>query len=279
MLEKLLREPLLHFILIALLFFAIYGYLNPENANENTINITQGRIELLKNNFIKRWNREPLPEELETVINNYALNQAYVLEAQALGMNQGDSGVERRLRQKMDFMIEDLASVKQPTDTDLKTFYSINQDNYTAPAVYSFEQIFIADDKSDKELDKVFRSISRQISDGKQPKGEPSMLPAGMQQATSTEIERKFGPLFIENLNDAPMNQWHGPIDSAFGKHFVIVHSKQASAFEPFERVKDKVLKDWQYQQLMEFRDAFEKQLLNKYQITIEPSPKASSLR
>ena len=96
-------------------------------------------------------------------------------------------------------------------------------------------------------------------------------------QATSIDIERKFGPAFIQNLEQAPVNQWHGPIDSAYGKHFVYVYEKQASATEPYDKVKDKVLKDWQYQQSKKFRQSFEKQLLDKYQANIE-SPVTASI-
>ena len=45
-----------------------------------------------------------------------------------------------------------------------------------------------------------------------------------------------------------------------------------------YDKVKDKVLKDWQYQQSKKFRQSFEKQLLDKYQANIEsPVRKASS--
>ena len=117
MFQKLLREPLLHFIVIALLFFVAYKYMNPEDSSENIITISDGRIALFKNSFIRQWNREPLPHELDNVIQSYILNEAYIREARSLGLDQGDTSANLRLRQKMDYMLEDLASVKQPTST------------------------------------------------------------------------------------------------------------------------------------------------------------------
>ena len=278
MFQKILREPLLHFIVIALLFFVAYKYMNPEDSSDTVITVSEGRIALFKNSFIQQWNREPLPEELDNVIQSYILNEAYVREARSLGLDQGDTTVNLRLRQKMDYMLEDLASVKQPTEAELKGYYSNHQDDYVAPSVYNFKQIFISSDKTDQELKNSVSSIRAQIENNTQPTGEVSMLPEEAKQASSIDIERKFGPAFIQHLEQAPVNHWHGPIDSAYGKHFVLVYEKQASATEPYDKVKDKVLKDWQYQQSKKFRQSFEKQLLDKYQANIEsPVTKASS--
>ena len=279
MFQNLLREPLLHFIVIAFLFFIAYIYMNPEDASNNVITVSEGRIALFKNSFIKQWHREPTESELENIIHSYVLNEAYVREARSLGLDQSDTMVNRRLRQKMDYMLEDLATVKKPTEKELNRYYSDHLDNYIAPAEYSFKQVFIADGKSDDVLQKSISSIRTQIENNQHPKGEPSMLPKEIQQATSIDIEKKFGPAFVDNLEQSPINKWHGPIDSAFGKHFVFIYKKQALSTEPYEKVKDKVLQDWQYQHSKKFRQSFEKQLLDKYRVSIQrPTMEVPSL-
>ena len=39
----------------------------------------------------------------------YAINEMYTREAKALGMDQGDAIIDRRLKQKMDYMLDDIA--------------------------------------------------------------------------------------------------------------------------------------------------------------------------
>ncbi len=62
MMSKILREPLLHFLLIGAALFVVFGLVNdtmPGGADDRVI-VTSGRIEQLANIFAKTWQRPPI---------------------------------------------------------------------------------------------------------------------------------------------------------------------------------------------------------------------------
>ena len=63
-------------------------------------------------------------------------------EAVALGLDQGDSIVERRLSQKMEFLLSDLAQSPDTTDEELQVFLEENLETFSEPAKISLRHIF-----------------------------------------------------------------------------------------------------------------------------------------
>ena len=139
MLRKIITEPLVHFLLIALLYFVIFDRFNTDTTIPDTIVLSVGKIEEIRQSFLTRWNREPFPKELKNALKYYAINEMYLREARALGMDVGDKVIDRRLRQKMDYLIEDLVTTKEPTTKELMAYYQQNIENYQTMPIYSFK--------------------------------------------------------------------------------------------------------------------------------------------
>ena len=152
MLKKFITEPLVHFLLIAVLLFIIFKQLNVEETNPNTITVSQGRIEQIRQNFLARWDRAPLAKELENATLHYAINEMYIREARALNMDRGDKVIDRRLRQKIEFLIEDLVTTKEPSNGELMQFYQQHIDKYQTQAILSFQQVHLSIDGNKDEL-------------------------------------------------------------------------------------------------------------------------------
>ncbi len=273
MLKKLLTEPLIHFLFIAIFFFAAYDALNPDDLTEQTIVISEGRVELIKNQFVEAWKRKPSEDELASAIERYALNEIYLREAKALGLAVGDQTINRRLRQKMDFMLEDMASGKEASDTELKAYYEDSQEQYRVETEYSFTQVYISIDRSKKELDAILALQTKNIDIGIEPSGEAILLPRDIRRQTKKQLIRRFGKDFVFKINDKPLHQWFGPVNSGFGKHFVRLTLRETSELKPFEelsiRVKSKVLDDWQTKNIKIYTKNYEEQLLALYHIDV----------
>lgn len=110
MIKKLLVDPLIHFLLIAVFFFVVYDYLNPNTDESDTIVISAGKIEQINNNFLNRWKRLPNEKELKSAIKGFALQDAYLREARSLGLDKNDGVINSQLHKKMLYLIEDMAS-------------------------------------------------------------------------------------------------------------------------------------------------------------------------
>ena len=115
--KRLLREPLAHFLVLGALIFAGYAFLDRHReVAPGRIIVSQGQLEAMMVGFTRTWQRSPTPEEWEGLIQDRVREEVYCREAMALGLDRDDTIIRRRLRQKMEFISEDLATHAQPTD-------------------------------------------------------------------------------------------------------------------------------------------------------------------
>jgi parvulin-like peptidyl-prolyl isomerase len=273
MLKKIIREPLLHFLIIAVLFFAVYALMNPSTSDTQTIVVSEGRIAQIKNSYAAQWKREPLPKELEDAIYSFAINEMYILEAKALGLNQGDKVINRRLRQKMAFLLNDLASNKEPSEQELIAFYKDNDEKYRSSAKYGFKQIVISTDREESEVQSLLALQQQRIQQGLDPEGDLSLLPREVKLADKKQLRGKFGEKFAAALSTIKLDQWSEPIQSAFGFHFVFLKAREIATTKSFDVVRNAVLDDWQYNYGKDYQTQYEQALLERYQIDVEKSP------
>ncbi len=121
MLRTLLREPLLHFLLLGALLFALDAWLRPAPIADSggEIVVSEGRIRNLAQGFRRTWQRPPTRAELDGLIQDYIREEVLYREAVALGLDQDDTVIRRRLRQKMEFVSDDAAALETPSDQDL----------------------------------------------------------------------------------------------------------------------------------------------------------------
>lgn len=275
MLKKFITEPLVHFLVMAILLFIIFEQLNAQDDNPNTITISQGRIEQIKQSFLARWDRAPLAKELENATRHYAINEMYIREARALNMDVGDKVIDRRLRQKIEFLIEDLVTTKEPSNTELMQFYQQHITKYQTKPVLSFRQVHLSIDGNKDELLQKIAQQKQLIEQGKSPQGEIKLLPYQVIKQNTVQIDRLFGDSFSEQLIFAPLSSWSGPIKSSHGVHFVLVEQRSPSVNKAFESIRTTVLADWQYNNLQVAKVSFEERLLKSYTIEQEPVAKA----
>ena len=110
--QKILREPLLHFLLLGAGLFAAYGLVGerPSSGEPGRSSSAPGRSSTWPSGFTRTWQRPPTQAELEGLIEDHIQEEVYYREAMALGLDQDDTIIRRRLRQKMEFITEDVAA-------------------------------------------------------------------------------------------------------------------------------------------------------------------------
>jgi peptidyl-prolyl cis-trans isomerase C len=138
---KLLREPLMHFLMAALLLFAGYHVLHPgadQRQDANHIVITKSDIDQLQMTWMAQWRRPPTPEELQGLVQYKVREEILYREALAMGLDKDDTIVKRRLAQKMEFVADDLSSLGEPTVDQLKAWLRKNGQRLAFPGLLSF---------------------------------------------------------------------------------------------------------------------------------------------
>ena len=111
-LYNLLREPLLHFLVIgAGLFFLFSQISDPEIENDHRITITQTDLDRLAAIWLKSMGRPPSAQEREQQLKHYIREQVLYREAMTMGLDQDDVIVRRRLAKKMEYLFNDLSFI------------------------------------------------------------------------------------------------------------------------------------------------------------------------
>src|SRR6187549_3206149 len=114
--RRLLREPMLHFMALGLAIFLAYGWLGGAPAGEGArVVISRGRIAQIVAGYERANQRAPLASELDGLIEDAVREEILYREAMALGLDRDDTIVRRRLRQKLEFVSEDLEPLPEPS--------------------------------------------------------------------------------------------------------------------------------------------------------------------
>ncbi len=276
MLKKWLREPLLHFLLIGAALFVFYNLQSDDSADDsNNIAITESDIDRLITLWERKWQRLPTEAELEGLIEAQIREEVLYREALAMGLDQNDTIVRRRLAQKVEFISADLASQVEPSDADLQTYLDAHTDKFAVPARISFQQIYLNADQRgnnvEKDANRLLDELARpEASVDIMAAGDPFMFGQQHEQLTEHGVARLFGQQFAEKIFELPVGRWHGPVISGYGLHLVYVDAKNEAKTSTLDEVRDKVRDEWLAQQRRKMDQVFYSELRKRYDIKVE---------
>ena len=105
--------------------------------------ITQRQIDHLATGFAKTWQRPPAEQELTGLIQEHVREEVFCREAVAMGMDKDDTVIRRRLRQKMEFVSDDIAAQTEPTEADLNAYLQEHADAFRIEQQFTFQQVYL----------------------------------------------------------------------------------------------------------------------------------------
>ena len=275
---KLLREPLLHFMVIGAAIYLLYGVFAetlPE-ADDKTIVVTAGELEWMQTSWQKRWNRPPTAAEFDGLVQQYIKETVLYREALTMGLNQHDQVIRRRLAQKLEFLAKDLVALTPPTEKELQSYFESHLDRYQEPTRYTFTQVFIDPDKrgdttlEDAEVIKATLVAQGEAIEDAGALGDDFMLQNYYPEKDQSEIQKHFGSGFAESLIELSTGQWHGPVLSGYGVHLVYVSNIIEPPAPVFAEVRERVVQDWTMDRSEELNEQFYANLRDRYTVVIE---------
>ncbi len=236
--RRLVREPLVHFFAAGALLFVLYTAVGgPEQASSGEVVVDQARVEALRAGFERLRSRPPNHEELQALVDAWVEEEILVREARALGLQQGDTLIRRRLAQKMAWITQG-TDVERPTEDELRAWWADHPTDYTAPATVSLRQVAYGGETLPPSAAAVVGSTAVP------PAATVEGLPAVLQDADSAGLVATFGEDFATRLDGLPTGTWQGPIRSPFGVHLVLVTERAAPEVVPFAQARPHVLRD-----------------------------------
>jgi hypothetical protein len=275
LLKRLLKEPLFHFFLLALLIFAAYGVLGPTGAGKpDNIVVTAPKIEQLATIFAKTWQRPPTAEELKGLIDDFVKEEIYVREATTLGLDKDDTVIRRRLRQKMEFMNDAGVDALIPTDAELVAYLTAHAATFAVDPMTAFQQVFLNPqqhgDSVAQDVATILAALQATPPVETATLGDTTLLPYELPLTGKPTISQIFGQEFADALDKVAPEQWTGPIRSSYGLHIVHVSRRQAGRIPALGEVRDAVKREWANTKRTELEDARFNELLKRYHVTIE---------
>jgi len=275
-LARLVREPLVHFILIGAAVFAVYALVRGGSEEERgRIVVTEGRVAQLAQIFTKTWQRPPTKKELRGLIDAYVKEEIYYREAIKLGLDRDDTLIRRRMQQKMEFLTEPADNLLKAGNAELEAFLEANREEFRVPPRIAFTQAFVNPEKKNEDepaesragkILAALRSGSDQVSS---ELGDPTLLPANVPLSSSKMIARDFGDDFASALLSLPKGEWAGPVPSPFGLHLVRVTERLDGSDPPLAEVRDAVEQKWRTWKREQFQDEVFKGLRAKYDVVL----------
>lgn len=269
--KEALKDPLIHFMVLGGLLFASVSLWGGGPGLQNQIVITKAGQQHLADLFALTWQRKPTANELRNLVEEHIKEEVYYREALALGLDDNDTIVRRRLRQKLEFMQEDLSSLDAPTEDELRTYFDNHKDQYKIDHIMSFKQVLVSPKKLD--ADTVAKlAIGSKLAAGASPQSlsRSSLLPVSMNLETTKSIRNTFGSEFLAQITGGDLQQWGGPVYSGFGTHLVNISLNQNPKPLTFEQSKNIVAVDYIQSQREQAAANYYKNLRSQYRIAIE---------
>jgi len=216
--------------------------------------------------------RPPTDEEIAGLIREHVRNEVYYREAVAMGLDQNDPLIRRRMRQKLEYILEDLTLADSPADEALNTYLREHPDKFRIEPRVSFQQLYLNPDKHKNlaaDADKVLEALRA----GEVPEtlGDPIMLEPEFTLARQSEIARQFGETFAREVVELEPGAWTGPVYSGLGGHVVRVTDRREGRLPDLAEVRDEVEREYVAQKRKVLMDAAYQKLLEQYEIVIEP--------
>jgi peptidyl-prolyl cis-trans isomerase C len=282
--QKLLREPLAHFLIagaVILALSSLFGHSQLTGASDERIVVSAAEIGRLREIWTRQWGHAPDAAQLDNLVNDYVREEIYYREALASGLDKDDTIIRRRLVEKMEFLSQELAS-GEPSEAELQQFFAANRQKYSLPAEVGLTHIYFSTSRRgaaalEDARGALTRLTSNRLSSAEAAKlaatlGDSFMLQMEYPPQTRDQIKNLFGDGFADAVLNLEPGKWAGPIRSTYGWHLVRVTERAAPRQPTLDEVRNHVAIDYKNQRLQTASENYYTRLRQRYRVEIDQS-------
>ena len=289
---KLIKQPLLHFLVAGILIFAGYQWSAPavpdiENLEKvipvdrlALLNFMQFRAQAFQPELFSEQLDAMSESDLGKLVDDFVREEALYREALALGMDQGDYIVRQRLVQKVEFLLENMVNQSLvPDDAVIASWFDERRSDYQIDAVYTFTHIFFdAGERGQEQAQQDALSLLNSANIGDiafndaSQYGDRYPFLQNYVERTRDFVVNNFTKDFVARLDAlAPSDQdWAGPFESRYGFHLVMLRSKTDPYIPALEEIRERVLDDWRFESVLQNRREAEQQVIDAYEVRLD---------
>jgi hypothetical protein len=192
--------------------------------------------------------REPSEREMAKLVDSWLQSELLYRKGLDMGLAESDPVIRDRIIQKTEFLFRNLASIKEPSEQQLRAWYQEKADNYQKQASYDFEHILIR--RKDEKAKAQIEGIRAQLLEGK----ETSDFGPGYHRFVKrnrASLDITFGEDFVDRLDAMPNDRWEIAL-SKKGWHALRKQARHQPPQPEFKKLEPLLRQDYQKQQQRE---------------------------
>ena len=284
--KKLLRDPLLHFVILGLGLFLLYQLTGQQTEDDEVLIDRDALLRHLQYQSVafdraqfELFLDDMSARETADLIVEAAREEILYREALAMGLDRDDYIIRSRLVQKLRYLAEGFASdAAGLSEEDVQAYFEANRDNYELDPYITLTHVFFnAERRGWDEARTLAEAKLRELNDGPVPFEESSAhgdrFPYFVNyiERPPQLVASHFGGEMSEALFQLPIDatSWRGPYESRFGTHLVLVTNQQPERMPDFDEVRERVAADAQAARDRALTDAAIDEIVSRYTIVI----------
>lgn len=245
--KNILREPLLHFLLLGALAYIYFTYQDQDTATQQKTSLTLQSYEI-----------DALQDQLgasnESISRGYLKYKKILLqEAYSLELYKENPTIDLLLLEKMEYLFKNEQQFQEPSELELQKYYEENLFDYSKVSSYTLlSQSF--DQSTDQ---KMIHTLTFICDLDKNATKYKSLTPQKLQES--------FGRYIALKLSELPSNMW-SEVFRLNGRYYIFkIIKKDIVGPYPFEEVEGTVYENYKKQKRLQYQTQEYKKLLDKY--------------
>jgi peptidyl-prolyl cis-trans isomerase C len=263
---SIVREPLVHFVAIGAVLFAIDVWRSPDEraaaapdpvaapkappaspvttSAPRSIVIDADARKAIAARAEVRLGRPASPEELAEETRRFVDEEILYREAVARGLDRDDPVVHARIAGKMSYVLEQALTLPEPTDAELRAWFDQHRDQWAKAERVDFTHVFFAG--VDEDARKRAGAALDALAQGMAPERLGDRFAGGHRYRGRklADLAEAFGSEFVEGLASQPVGTWVQR-RSRYGYHLVRVDRVDAASAPDFADARLDVRKQW----------------------------------
>ena len=271
------REPLTRFFAAGAALFVVYALAGSRAPTDGRrILIDQYELEALAALWQAQWRRPPTRDELTRLVVDRVREEVLYREALALGLDENDVLVRRRLAEKLEMALNDVAATAEPGDDELRRYFESHADRYVEPAGLTLTHRFFSRDRRGDSADADARAALEALAAGGAVDDDSFHAAKTLTLEDAGRMEQIFGTAFRDAVVEhagrpRSRHAWFGPVPSAYGAHLVRVDAYREGRRQTLDEVRETVLDDWRRDHVAARESERYAEMRARYEVDVAP--------
>lgn len=253
---------MVHFLGLALLLFAAHALWSGSEREE--IVVDRATAEFLIKQQSELLLRPLTKEEEHEIIEGFIEDEILFREAKKKGFDSS-SRIRKLMIQNMRFFLA--SEIPEPSEVDLRAFYNQEQARFERPPAISLEHVYFADPKTAPE---TTLATLRNGGDPANVGDADFKIGKRVSEANQRQLVQIFGSENARKILSIKDDDWHGPMTSLLGAHFIKITARKPAHIPPFKEARRWIEAEWLRSKQRELIEAELKRVRPDYRIKVE---------